>query len=185
MSTTDTAPTTIEMLPILIAPNAFLKARARLIKPTDDDLVRDLIPRMFATMYKAPGIGLAAPQISQGLRLIVIDLVPDERKQPYTLINPEVIAVSDELATREEGCLSLPGQYADITRPARVKVRYLDETGAKREIEGDGLLAACLQHEIDHLNGILFVDHLSALKRNMILRRLAKEQRQKQEDRKR
>ena len=97
------------------------------------------------------------------------------------LINPEVVAASQELATREEGCLSLPGQYADVTRPARVKVRYLDATGAKREIEADGLLAACLQHEIDHLDGVLFVDHLSALKRNMILRRLAKEQRQKRD----
>ena len=114
---------------------------------------------MFATMYNAPGIGLAAPQVSQGLRLVVIDLMPNEKKQPYALINPEIVAVSEELATREEGCLSLPGQYADITRPARVKVRYLDETGAKREIEGDGLLAACLQHEIDHLDGVLFVDH--------------------------
>ncbi len=186
MSTTDTAPPASDtLLPILIAPNPVLKSRARLIKPTDGDLVRDLIPRMFATMYKAPGIGLAAPQISQGLRLIVIDLVPDEKKQPYALINPEIVAFSDELATREEGCLSLPGQYADITRPACVKVRYLDETGAKREIQGDGLLAACLQHEIDHLDGVLFVDHLSALKRNMIMRRLAKEQRQKQDDQKR
>jgi peptide deformylase len=185
MSTTDTAPTTIETLPILIAPHPVLKSRARPIKPADDDLLRGLIPRMFATMYKAPGIGLAAPQISQGLRLIVIDLIPNEKKQPYTLINPEVVAVSDELATREEGCLSLPGQYADVTRPARVKVRYLDQTGTRREVEGDGLLAACLQHEIDHLDGILFVDHLSALKRNMIMRRLAKEQRQKLDDRKR
>lgn len=185
MSTTDTAPTTIETLPILIAPNPLLKVRARAVKPADADLVRDLVPRMFATMYKAPGIGLAAPQISQDLRLIVIDLMPNETKQPHTLINPEIVAVSQELATREEGCLSLPGQYADITRPARVKVRYFDETGAKQEIEGDGLLAACLQHEIDHLDGVLFVDHLSALKRNMILRRLAKEQRQKQDDRKR
>jgi peptide deformylase len=111
--------------------------------------------------------------------------MPDEKRQPFTLINPEIVATSAELATREEGCLSLPGQYADITRPARVKVRYLDETGAKREIEGDGLLSACLQHEIDHLDGVLFVDHLSALKRNMIMRRLAKEQRQKQDERKR
>jgi peptide deformylase len=94
------------------------------------------------------------------------------------LINPEVDWTSEELATREEGCLSLPNQYADVTRPARVKVRYFDETGAKKEIEGEGLLSACLQHEIDHLEGILFVDHLSALKRNMIMRRLAKEQRQ-------
>ena len=111
--------------------------------------------------------------------------MPDEKKQPFSLINPEIVAVSEELATREEGCLSLPGQYADITRPARVKVRYLDETGAKRELEGDGLLAACLQHEIDHLDGVLFVDHLSALKRNMIMRRLAKEQRQKRDEQKR
>ena len=172
-------------LPILIAPNQILKARARPIRPADEDLVRDLIPRMFATMYEAPGIGLAAPQIGHGLRLVVIDLTPDDKKRPHVLINPEVVAASEELATREEGCLSLPGQYADVTRPARVRIRYLDATGAKREMEGDELLAACLQHEIDHLDGILFVDHLSALKRNMIMRRLAKDQRQKQEERKR
>jgi peptide deformylase len=171
------------LLPILIAPNQILKTRARPVKPADADLVRDLIPRMFATMYKAPGIGLAAPQVSHSLRLIVIDLVPNDKKQPHSLINPEIVATSEERATREEGCLSLPGQYADITRPAKIKVRYLDETGAKREMQADGLLAACLQHEIDHLDGILFVDHLSALKRNMIMRRLAKEQRLKQDER--
>ncbi len=175
----------MEILPILVAPNQILKTRARPIIPRDDDLVRELIPRMFATMYKAPGIGLAAPQIGQALRLVVLDVASEETQNPQTLINPEVVASSEEVATREEGCLSLPGQYADVTRPARVKVRYLDETGRKSEIEADGLLAACLQHEIDHLDGILFVDHLSALKRNMIMRRLAKEQRQKQEDRKR
>ncbi|MDR3531378.1 MAG: peptide deformylase [Rhodopila sp.] len=182
---TDTNSTTIETLPILIAPSQILKTRARAVKPGDGDLVRELIPRMFATMYQAPGIGLAAPQISQSLRLVVIDLMPSDKKQPYSLINPEVVAASEELSTREEGCLSLPGQFADITRPARVKVRYLDETGARREMEADGLLAACVQHEIDHLDGILFVDHLSALKRNMIMRRLAKEQRQKLDERKR
>jgi peptide deformylase len=176
---------TIDTLPILVAPNQILKARARPVQPTDSDVVRDLIPRMFATMYQAPGIGLAAPQVSRSLRLIVIDLASNDKRQPHCLINPEVIAASQELATREEGCLSLPGQYADITRPARVKARYLDETGARREMEADGLLAACLQHEIDHLDGILFVDHLSALKRNMIMRRLAKEQRLKQDERKR
>jgi peptide deformylase len=138
---------------------------------------------MFAAMYEAPGIGLAAPQVGQSLRLVVIDLVPNDKRQPHSLINPEVVAVSEERAIREEGCLSLPGQYADITRPARVKIRYLDENGAKREMQADGLLAACLQHEIDHLDGILFVDHLSALKRNMIMRRLAKEQRLKQDER--
>jgi peptide deformylase len=180
---TDTTSTTIDTLPILIAPNPILKTRARLVKPTDADIVRDLVPRMFATMYRAPGIGLAAPQISQSVRIVVIDLMPNDKTQPYSLINPEVVAVSDERALREEGCLSLPGQYAEIMRPARVKVRYLDEAGAKREVEAEGLLAACLQHEIDHLDGILFVDHLSALKRNMIMRRLAKERRQKLDER--
>ncbi|MGD0105114.1 MAG: peptide deformylase [Rhodopila sp.] len=182
---TDTQLTAVDTLPILIAPNPLLKLRARPVNPADAALVRDLIPRMFATMYNAPGIGLAAPQVSESLRVVVIDLMPNDKKEPHSLINPEVVSASDELATREEGCLSLPGQYADITRPARVKVRYLDETGAKREMEADGLLAACLQHEIDHLDGILFVDHLSALKRNMIMRRLAKEQRLKQDERKR
>jgi peptide deformylase len=178
MSNATTAPE-ISTLPILIAPNPMLKTRARPVKPADADVVRDLIPRMFATMYQAPGIGLAAPQISHSLRLVVIDLMPNDTRQPFSLINPEVVAASEELATREEGCLSLPGQYADITRPAKVKVRYLDETGARCEMEADGLLAACVQHEIDHLDGVLFVDHLSALKRNMIMRRLAKEQRLK------
>jgi peptide deformylase len=174
----------VERLPILIAPHPALKTRAREVLSADSDVVRDLIPQMFAAMYAAPGIGLAAPQVNRGLRLVVIDLMPNDRHEPHTLINPEIVAASTELATREEGCLSLPGQYADITRPARVKVRYLDPTGARREVEADGLMAACLQHEIDHLDGILFVDHLSALKRNMIMRRLAKERRQKQDDRK-
>jgi len=168
-----------ELIPILIAPHPSLRAKARPVGPADADLVRTLLPRMFATMYRAPGIGLAAPQVGTGLRLAVIDLAPNNVRSPIALINPQIVAVSDELATREEGCLSLPNQFADVTRPARVKVRFQDETGAKREIEADGLLAACLQHEIDHLDGVLFVDHLSALKRNMILRKLAKEQRQK------
>jgi len=174
-------PATYDTLPILIAPHPVLKARARPVAPVDAAAVRDLVPRMFNTMYRAPGIGLAAPQVGQGLRVITIDLMPDEKPSPLTLINPEILALSQEQATREEGCLSLPGQYADVTRPARVKVRYLDQTGARREVEADGLLAACIQHEIDHLDGILFVDHLSALKRNIIMRRLAKEQRQKNE----
>ena len=114
-----------------------------------------------------------------GLRFFVLDLMPDEKPTPLVLVNPEIVAVGEELATREEGCLSLPGQYADVTRPAQVRVRYRDWNGAAHEMAADGLLAACLQHEIDHLDGILFVDHLSALKRNMILRRIAKEQRQK------
>lgn len=167
-------------MPILIAPHARLKAKARAIAKGDDDAVRSVIPRMFATMYTAPGIGLAAPQVDLGLRLLVIDLMPNDKPAPIAMINPEIVALSDELATREEGCLSLPGMYADVIRPARVKVRYFDETGARRELEADDLLAACVQHEIDHLDGVLFVDHLSVLKRNIILRRLAKEQRQKE-----
>ena len=185
---TDTAPPSRQgggTIPILIAPHPILKAKARPVATAGDDTIRDLVAKMYATMYQAPGIGLAAPQVGQGLRLIVVDLMPDKKPAPLTLINPEIVALSDEKATREEGCLSLPGQYADVTRPARCKIRYLDLTGARREVEGDGLLSACLQHEIDHLDGVLFVDHLSALKRNMILRRLAKEQRQKAEDAKR
>lgn len=173
------------LLPILIAPHPTLKARARPVGAADDSAVRDLVSRMFSSMYAAPGIGLAAPQVGHSLRVVVIDLTPDNKRTPHTMINPEIIASSEALATREEGCLSLPGQYAEITRPARVKVRYLDETGARREMEADDLLSACIQHEIDHLDGILFVDHLSALRRNMIMRRLAKEQRQKADDRKR
>ncbi len=176
---------TIGTMPILIAPHPTLKAKAKTVTAADDDAIRDLIARMFATMYRAPGIGLAAPQVDVTLRVIVIDLVPKDKNDPHALINPEIVAASEELATREEGCLSLPGQYADVTRPARVRVRYLDQTGARREMDADDLLSACVQHEIDHLNGVLFVDHLSILKRNIIMRRLAKDQRQKRDDMKR
>jgi peptide deformylase len=170
---------TIEPLTIHLVPDPILKARARPVAASDMGGVRALLPRMFETMYRAPGIGLAAPQVGVGLRFAVVDLMPDDKPAPFVLINPEVVAHSEELAIREEGCLSLPGQYADVTRPARVTVRYTDVDGAKRQVDAEGLLAACMQHEIDHLDGVLFVDHLSALKRNMILRRLAKELRQK------
>ncbi len=170
-----------DLLPILIAPHPGLKTRARPVGPKDDGQIRELIPRMFATMYRAPGIGLAAPQVGVGLRMAIIDLMKDERPDPIILINPELVAASEDLATREEGCLSLPNQFADITRPARVKVRYLDQHGTRHEIDAEGLLAACVQHEMDHLNGVLFVDHLSNLKRNIILRRLVKERRQKKD----
>jgi peptide deformylase len=170
---------TAETLPILVVPDPVLRARARPVSPEDMARVRGLVPRMFATMYRAPGIGLAAPQVGVGLRFAIVDLMPDDKPSPLVLINPEVTARSEELATREEGCLSLPGQYADVTRPARVTVRYSDLEGVRRQVEPEGLLSACIQHEIDHLDGILFVDHLSALKRNMVLRRLAKELRQK------
>ncbi|MDR3521504.1 MAG: peptide deformylase [Acidocella sp.] len=167
------------LLPILIVPDPLLRKVCRAVTPDDMRRVKTLIPQMFATMYKAPGIGLAAPQVGALLRLVVIDLAPEKVPTPIALINPEVIAKSEDKATREEGCLSLPDQYADVTRPAWVRVRYQDEDGHKHEIEGDGLLAACLQHEIDHLNGVLFVDYLSSLKRNMLLRRLAKDQKER------
>jgi peptide deformylase len=171
----------LETLPILVAPNPILKTRARAVGARDSETLRGLLPRMYATMYRAPGIGLAAPQVGVGLRVCIVDLMPERKPAPMTLVNPAIVAASDEMASREEGCLSVPGQYAEITRPARVKIRYLDDLGAGRELEAEGLLAACLQHEIDHLDGILFIDHLSSLKRNMILRRLSKEQRQKQD----
>jgi peptide deformylase len=174
---TDTA-----TLPILLVPDPRLRAKAKPVSAGDGEAVRALSERMLATMYAAPGIGLAAPQVGEMLRLVVIDLQKEDARSPIVLVNPEVVAESDETATREEGCLSLPNQYADVTRPARVKVRYQDLTSARREIEGDGLLAACLQHEIDHLNGVLFVDYLSVLKRNMLLRKLAKDLKSKQRD---
>ncbi|QXM24374.1 peptide deformylase [Elioraea tepida] len=168
-----------EPLRILIAPDPVLRRTARPVTEADAETVRALIPRMLATMYAAPGIGLAAPQVGVSLRLAVIDLQAEGRRTPMVLINPELVAASAETEQREEGCLSLPGQYADVVRPRAVTVRYLDESGARREVAAEGLLARCLQHEIDHLDGILFVDHLSALKRNIILRRLAKSLRAK------
>ncbi len=170
---------TAERLPILIAPHPSLKAKARRVMPEDRDRVREIVPKMFATMYAAPGVGLAAPQIGVNLRLAVVDLQPDDKPAPLVLLNPEILAVSDEQVIREEGCLSLPGMYADVERPSRVRIRFEDESGLRRELEADGLFAACLQHELDHLDGVLFVDHLTPLRRNIILRKLAKEQKAK------
>jgi peptide deformylase len=166
--------TDADILPILYVPDPRLRAKAKPVA-AGDPRVPALAEKMLATMYRAPGIGLAAPQIGELLRLVVIDIHPDDKPAPMVLVNPEVVAASKELATREEGCLSLPNQFADVTRPAVVKVRWTDLSGAKQEIEADDLLAACMQHEIDHLDGVLFVDHISALKRNMLLRKLAKE----------
>jgi peptide deformylase len=177
MNVTTLAPVEAEPLAILIAPHPALKRRTLPVRPEQFDQVRAMAPRMFEVMYRAPGIGLAAPQIGSPLRFAVVDLMPDDKRVPMVLVNPEIIAASEEQSTREEGCLSLPGMYADVTRPARVTVRYQDQNGVRHDLQADGLLAACLQHEIDHLDGVLFVDHLSVLKRNMIMRRLAKEQR--------
>ena len=167
-------------LEILVAPHSALKTKAKPVAPEDRDQLYALVPRLFATMYKAPGIGLAAPQVGVGLRVAVVDVAPEgEAPAPMVLINPEIVAVGDAWVTREEGCLSLPNMYADVSRPADVRVAFTDMEGKRQEVAAEGLLAACLQHEIDHLDGILFVDHLSILKRNMIMRKLAKEMKQK------
>jgi peptide deformylase len=135
---------------------------------------------MLETMYAAPGVGLAAPQVGVTRRVIVVDCAhPDEEPRPIRMANPELLTVSEDEAINEEGCLSLPSHYADVTRAAGATVRYLDETGMSRVIDTEGLLATCIQHEIDHLNGILFVDHLSALKRNMILKKMVKAKRER------
>jgi peptide deformylase len=163
------------LLPILTAPDPRLKKKAKPVVKVDEG-VKKLMADMLETMYAAPGVGLAAPQVGVGLRVIVLDVAREgEPKAPMQLANPEIVWASDDDASYEEGCLSVPEHYAEVVRPRAVKVRYLDATGAAREIEADGLLATCLQHEIDHLDGILFLDHLSALKRNMILRKLLKE----------
>jgi peptide deformylase len=140
-----------------------------------DEALRALMDDMLETMYAAPGIGLAAPQVDVLSRVIVVDVAKDdEPKQPLALANPELVWVSDEDSDYEEGCLSVPEHYAQVTRPARIRVRYLDRDNQAREIGADGLLATVIQHEMDHLDGILFIDHLTSLKRNMILRKLLK-----------
>ena len=169
---------TIEPLTILLVPEPILKARARPVAAADMEQVRALLPRMFATMYRAPGIGLAAPQIGKALKIIVVDCARDgEKPQPLKIANPEILWQSDELMTVNEGCLSLPEHYADVARPSAIRLRYLDEQNEIRELGAKGLLATCIQHEIDHLDGVLFVDHISALKRGMILRKLTKAKR--------
>ena len=164
-------------LPIIRAPDPRLKIKARPV-PAVDDKVRRLMDDMLDTMYGAIGIGLAAPQVGQSSRVIVLDVARDgEKPQPLQLANPEILWRSPELTTGNEGCLSLPEHYAEVTRPAKIRLRYLDYQNEIREIEASGLLAMCLQHEIDHLDGVLFVDHISSLKRGMILRKLAKAKR--------
>ncbi|QDH17541.1 peptide deformylase [Swingsia samuiensis] len=163
--------------PILIAPDPILRQITRDVAPEDIAFLRKQLPGMFSAMYKAPGIGLAAPQVGIDLRFAIIDLADEkEPRDPLILINPEIVEDSEQMAAREEGCLSLPNQYAEVIRPESIRVRYRDLQGDVIEREADGLLATCIQHEMDHLDGVLFVDHLSTLKRNMIMRRLAKEQ---------
>src|SRR3954469_9749104 len=158
------------LLPVLIAPDPRLKLKARPVAQVDAK-VRQLMDDMLETMYVAPGIGLAAPQIGEALRIIVADVAREEEKQPLRMANPEILWRSEELATYNEGCLSLPEHYADVTRPAAIRVRYIDHENEIREMTAEGLLATVIQHEMDHLQGVLFVDHISPLKRNIILRK--------------
>ena len=169
------------LLPVLIAPDPRLKVKAKLV-PRVDDAVRRLMDDMLETMYDAPGIGLAAPQVGRAMRVIVVDVARDgEERQPLRIANPEILWRSDERATYNEGCLSLPEHYADVERPAEIRFRYLDHQNEIREMTAKGLLATVIQHEMDHLDGVLFVDHISPLKRDIILRKLVKTKRLKAE----
>jgi peptide deformylase len=170
------------ILPIVEVPDPRLR---EISKPVDtvDDAVRALVADMFETMYDAPGIGLAAIQVGVPKRILVIDLQEPENpddpeskpvKDPRVFINPEIVETSDKDVPYTEGCLSVPDQYAEVDRPDRVRARWLDLNGKAHDEEVTGLLATCLQHEMDHLNGVLFIDHLSRLKRDMILRKLTK-----------
>ncbi|RZO32734.1 MAG: peptide deformylase [Rhodospirillaceae bacterium] len=172
------------VLDILIAPHPTLKAKAKPVDTIDDDL-RRLLDDMLETMYDAPGIGLAANQIGALHRVLVMDCGSrdeDEVPRPMKIVNPQITGISEEMSSYEEGCLSIPEQYADVERPAVVQVAYQDETGARHERIFTGLEATCIQHEIDHLNGILFVDHLSNLKRNMLIKKLRKLVKEREED---
>ena len=164
------------LLDILEAPDRRLTTVASPVERIDDELLR-LLDDMLETMYAAPGIGLAAPQVGVLRRAFVADLGNEEARAPLFAINPELVERSRATIVAEEGCLSLPKQFGEVARAERVRLRYLDRAGTRREIEAAGLLARCLQHELDHLDGVLFVDHLSTLKRTMILRRLAKAKR--------
>ena len=166
---------------IVKLPDPILKQVSAPVERVDDEL-RGLADDMLATMYNAPGIGLAAVQIGVPRRLLVIDIAKeDEPKSPQLFVNPEVVWSSEELSEYEEGCLSIPDVFDTIRRPAQVRVSYLDREGKQHETQFDGLMATVLQHEIDHLNGILFIDYLSRLKRGTIIRKFAKQARQQRE----
>ena len=170
------------VLPIITAPDRRLKVKSTPVEAVDDD-VRKLLGDMLETMHAAPGIGLSAVQVGVPKCLITVDVSrDDEDNAPLFLANPKIIEYSNEILTFSEGCLSLPDQFADLPRPEAIILDYLDYDGAQQQIQADGLLSRCIQHEMDHLLGRLFVDHLSAVKRSMILRKLEKVRRQKDND---
>ena len=181
----------MSLLPIIEVPDPLLRAQSSPVESVTDEVSR-LIRDMFDTMYAAPGIGLAAVQVAVPRRLLVIDLQEpapgaaegDEEgepvRRPYVFINPEIVQRSDARKTYNEGCLSIPDQYAEVERPDIVRARWIDENGREQEGEFGGLMSVCLQHEVDHLNGVLFIDHLSRLKRDMIVKKLLKAKREKE-----
>ena len=165
---------------ILLHPDPRLKKKCEPVSEMDD-ATRALMQDMLETMYAAPGVGLAAPQIGVMKRILVMDVVKEDEgePQPYLMANPEVTWASEEVSTYEEGCLSIPDEFADVERPARVKVSYLDSDGQTQELDCDGLLATCVQHEIDHLDGKLFIDYLGPVKRSMITGRMKKRKKER------
>jgi peptide deformylase len=180
----------MSLLPIIEVPDPLLRASSAPVERVDGDLKR-LIADMFETMYEAPGIGLAAVQVAVPRRLVVIDLQdPDPVaegeqegppvRRPHVFINPEIVSSSDARKSYNEGCLSIPEQYAEIERPDIVRARWLDADGKQQEAQFDGLMSVCLQHEVDHLNGVLFIDYLSRLKRDMIVKKVVKSRRDRE-----
>ena len=160
---------------ILTEPNKILREKSLKVEKVDKDL-QTLMDDMLETMYSAPGIGLAAIQVGVPKRVIVLDIAPkDEPRNPMFFVNPEIIKKSDNNSTYEEGCLSVPGQFAEIDRPDKCHIKYLDYHGQQKEIKAEGMLATCIQHEMDHLEGILFIDYLSKLKKSMIIKKLSKQ----------
>ena len=160
---------------ILIEPDPILRKKCEPLEKVDIE-TKKLMDDMLETMYAAPGIGLAAIQVGILRRLVVIDISKaEEKKNPIFLINPQIIHKSKKTSVYEEGCLSLPGQFAEIERPAECTLKYIDYNGKEKELKADGLLATCVQHEVDHLNGILFIDYLSKLKKDMIIKKLVKQ----------
>ncbi|PTM97446.1 peptide deformylase [Mycoplana dimorpha] len=160
--------------PLIILPDPILRQVSTPLGTVDDE-ARRLAEDMLETMYDAPGIGLAAIQIGVPRRMLVLDVSREgEEKTPLVFINPEIVSSSDTRSVYEEGCLSIPDYYAEVERPAEITVRYIDRDGKEQTLDADGLLATCLQHEIDHLNGVLFIDHISKLKRDMVIRKFTK-----------
>jgi len=180
--------TAMSILPIVHIPDPVLRAQSKPVERVDDEL-RAFLDSMLETMYDAPGIGLAAVQVGELLRVVTVDCAerdedeaelpegaepPEPKRDPIFLINPEIVKVSDTPSVYDEGCLSIPDYYAEVERPAECTVKYLDRDGKEQILEADGILATCLQHEIDHLNGTLFIDHISKLKRDMVIKKFSK-----------